>query len=75
MRVSARTSDGVIEALEWAAGPEWVIGVQWHPERMPDDPFAAAIFRRLVTEASAGRKNAKAPGRAARRQTRKLKPQ
>lgn len=33
LRISARSSDGVVEAIEWT-GPEWVIGVEWHPERM-----------------------------------------
>jgi len=74
LRVSARTADGVIEALEWTAGPEWVVGVQWHPERMPDDPFASAIFRRLVSEASAGRKNPKPRLTRTRRPTRTRKP-
>ena len=55
--MAARAPDGVIEALEWTTGPGWALGVQWHPERMADDPFAAALFRRLVKEArSAGRK-------------------
>jgi putative glutamine amidotransferase len=90
LRVSARTADGVIEALEWTAGPGWALAVQWHPERMPDDPFASAIFRRLVSEARASGKNAKArttpaparantagaggPGRAAKRSARARKP-
>jgi putative glutamine amidotransferase len=57
LRVAARARDGVVEALEWTAGPGWALGVQWHPERMPDDPFAAALFRRVVKEAQgAGRR-------------------
>lgn len=51
LRVAARAPDGVIEALEWTAGPGWALGVQWHPERMPNDPFAGALFQRLVKEA------------------------
>jgi putative glutamine amidotransferase len=51
LRIAARTADGVIEALEWTAGPGWALGVQWHPERMTEDPFAASLFRRLVKEA------------------------
>ena len=51
LRVAARAPDGIIEALQWTAGPGWALGVQWHPERMPEDPFAAALFRRLVKEA------------------------
>jgi putative glutamine amidotransferase len=61
LRVAARSTDGVIEALEWMAGPAWVVGVQWHPERMPNDPFASALFRRLVTEARVGRTSRKPP--------------
>jgi putative glutamine amidotransferase len=51
LRVAARAPDGIVEAVEWTGGPGWVIGVQWHPERMPGDPFAEALFRRLVQEA------------------------
>jgi putative glutamine amidotransferase len=51
LRVAARAPDSIIEALQWTAGPGWALGVQWHPERMPEDPFAAALFRRLVKEA------------------------
>ena len=53
LRVTARAPDGVIEAVEWTGGPPWVIGVQWHPERMHGDPLAEALFRRLVSEAQA----------------------
>jgi putative glutamine amidotransferase len=68
LRVAARTPDGVIEALEWKAGPGWALGVQWHPERLPGDPFASALFRRLVREAqgAAGKLNAR-PRQARRR--------
>jgi putative glutamine amidotransferase len=67
LRVAARTPDGVIEALEWTAGPGWVFGVQWHPERMPGEPFAAALFRRLVKEAQGERKKPKSGSGQARR--------
>jgi putative glutamine amidotransferase len=52
LRVVARSMhDGVIEAIE-ADGPQWVIGVQWHPERLHDKlPHAAALFRALVEAA------------------------
>jgi hypothetical protein len=29
----------------------WIVGVQWHPERMRGDALAGALFRKLVTEA------------------------
>jgi len=56
LRVTARAPDGVIEAVEWTRGPGWVIGVQWHPERMPDDALAKKLFRRLVSEAARARR-------------------
>lgn len=40
-RVSARSGDGIIEALEW----EHVLGVEWHPEI---DATAEAIYRFVV---------------------------
>ena len=53
LRVVARASDQVIEAVEWAGGSNFVIGVQWHPERMAEtDPFAQALFASLVAAAS-----------------------
>ncbi len=49
VRVAARASDGVIEAIE-VEGAE-VIGVQWHPECFAGDP----LFARFVTTASHAR--------------------
>lgn len=34
LTVTATSEDGVVEGLE-ADGPQWVVGVQWHPERLP----------------------------------------
>jgi len=59
LRVTAKAPDGVIEALEWTGGPGWVVGVQWHPERMPRDPLAQKLFRRLVSEALLARNSAR----------------
>ncbi|PYU24013.1 MAG: hypothetical protein DMG30_09790 [Acidobacteria bacterium] len=73
LRVAARAPDGVIEALEWTGGPGWAFGVQWHPERMPDDPFAAALFRKLVREAQGVAGEPKARPRRARRHPRRSK--
>ena len=49
LRVSARAPDGVIEAIE-ATGNRFAIGVQWHPEKLPDTE-SAGLFRALVTAA------------------------
>jgi putative glutamine amidotransferase len=69
LRVAAQAPDGVIEAVEWTAGPGWALGVQWHPERTPEDPLAQKIFCRLVEKAAASRhaKDASAKSPAAKR--------
>jgi putative glutamine amidotransferase len=51
LRVSARASDELPEAIESVAGG-WVLGVQWHPEADPDSGVIAA----LVDEARRGRR-------------------
>ncbi len=51
LRVTARASDGVIEAVEWSGDSNWVTGVQWHPERMADDPLTQKLFEDLVAAA------------------------
>jgi len=48
LRVTAHAQDGVIEAVEWTEDSNWIVGVQWHPERMPGDPLAQALFRDLL---------------------------
>ncbi len=73
LRVAAHASDGVVEALEWTVGPGWALGVQWHPERMPGDPFAGALFRRLVSEARRPERTSKARPEKARRRARRSK--
>jgi putative glutamine amidotransferase len=47
LRVTARATDGIIEGVELEQANQWVIGVQWHPERMADS-FAAVLFREFV---------------------------
>jgi len=53
LRVTAYAPDGTIEAVEWTGDSNWVVGVQWHPERMPDDPFAQRLFQQFVEAARA----------------------
>ena len=38
-----------------ASAAPWIVGVQWHPERMPTDPLARALFQTLVSEACRSR--------------------
>jgi len=51
LRITSRAPDGVVEAVELSDTANWVVGVQWHPERMPEDALARALFRGLVTAA------------------------
>lgn len=52
LRVVSRAPDEVIEAVEWTGDSNWVLGVQWHPERMArSDAFAQSLFRGLVRAA------------------------
>lgn len=41
--ISAVAPDGVLEAVEWS-GPEWMLGVQWHPERAPESNATQRLF-------------------------------
>lgn len=45
--VTARSSDGVVEALEDPAHP-FCVGVQWHPEEIADHAASRALFGSLV---------------------------
>ncbi len=45
LRITARAPDGVVEAVEWTGDAHWVVGVQWHPERMREDRLSEALFR------------------------------
>ena len=39
---------GVIESVEHELHKHWVIGVQWHPERMIGHALSESLFRALV---------------------------
>jgi len=50
--VASSDKDGVIEAIEGTSEEHFVLGVQWHPERMVDtDEPAHAIFRAFIQAA------------------------
>lgn len=50
LRVTAQAPDGVVEGLEDPSHPFYV-GVQWHPEDMPGEDSATAIFGAFVEAA------------------------
>jgi len=50
LEVVAHAEDGVIEAVE-LPGKHFAIGVQWHPECLPDEPAMQRLFQMFVTAA------------------------
>jgi putative glutamine amidotransferase len=44
LRVTAHAGDGTVEGVEWIGDANWVVGVQWHPERMFGDAAAEHLF-------------------------------
>ena len=50
LRVTAKAPDGIVEGLEDPSHP-FYLGVQWHPEDMPGESSAAAIFGAFVEAA------------------------
>jgi len=50
LKVVAREQNGIVQAIEHASN-KFVLGVQWHPEYMPQVPSQRRLFRALVEEA------------------------
>ena len=42
------------EAVEWAGEDRWIFGVEWHPERFPEDEHAQRLFAAFVRAARRG---------------------
>jgi putative glutamine amidotransferase len=61
LRVTARSVDGTVEGIEWTGDSQWVMGVQWHPERMPADELSKQLFADFITAAIARRETAGVP--------------
>ena len=57
LKVIACTGDGVIEAVEGSGmADHFVLGLQWHPERLAaDDALSFRPFKLLVAAAAKGR--------------------
>jgi putative glutamine amidotransferase len=56
LKITGRSSDGIVESVEWTGDTNWVTGVQWHPERMEADPLAERLFSEFVGAARAAHK-------------------
>jgi len=62
LAITARSSDGCIEAVESTDQDRFILGVQWHPEAMIRVKANLDIFRILIKESGkAGRGSAPAP--------------
>ncbi len=56
IRVVGKDEEGVVEAIE-ATNRPWMIGVQWHPERTPEDPATQRLFKTFVAAAAEYRRS------------------
>ncbi|MFQ6615252.1 MAG: gamma-glutamyl-gamma-aminobutyrate hydrolase family protein [Fidelibacterota bacterium] len=54
LKPTAWSGDGLVEAVESASDDGTFVAVQWHPEKMGDDPHQKTLFRWLVEESAAG---------------------
>ncbi len=61
LRVTALAEDGTIEGVEDDGG-RWLVGVQWHPERTPNDEATRQLFKAFVAEAARQREDRDACG-------------
>lgn len=50
LMVVGKSDDGTIEAVE-STGSDWLVAVQWHPERTPNDPESISLFQSFIDEA------------------------
>jgi putative glutamine amidotransferase len=51
LKVLAIANDGIVESVGWSDPEEkpWLLGVQWHPERMADEnPLSSAIAKEFL---------------------------
>jgi putative glutamine amidotransferase len=53
LEATARSADGIVEALE-AAGHPFAVAVQWHPERLWGRPETRGLFMGLIRAAAGG---------------------
>lgn len=51
LKPTAWSRDGLVEAVEPASRDGRFVAVQWHPEKMEDDPYQKTLFRWLIEEA------------------------
>lgn len=54
LKPTAWSRDGLVEAVEPVSENGRFVAVQWHPEKMEEDPRQRSLFRWLIEEAGAG---------------------
>ena len=47
LKATAFAPDGVVEGLE-VEGADFALGVQWHPECLPEDPLMQKLFSAFI---------------------------
>jgi putative glutamine amidotransferase len=55
LKCNARSADGLVEGVEWnnPAGKSFLIGIQWHPERMDtSSAFSGKLAREFIRQAA-----------------------
>jgi putative glutamine amidotransferase len=57
LRIVARSSDGIVEAVEAEDPSHFLVGVQWHPERLGPGPAGLRLFEALVEAARERRRD------------------
>ena len=50
LEIAARDEDGMVEAVQGRDPARFVLGVQWHPERIRDEPHRRRLFSAFVDE-------------------------
>jgi len=51
LRVTAEAEDGIVEGVELDSPSDWVLGVQWHPERIAERELSKRLFSDFVAAA------------------------
>jgi len=55
LKITARSDDGVVEAVESNDPKRFLVGVQWHPERIwQESELSRALFKELIRQSSGG---------------------
>lgn len=48
LKVAAESEDNIVEAIEDITDDKFILGVQWHPEKIPSEPLSSRIFETFV---------------------------